>query len=317
MDQRSINPHYPTPTAENLIKKQHSYKMKKSITRRSFLKNSAIVGSVFSIVPRHVLGKGFIAPSDKITMALIGCGRQRNVATRFISETQETEIVACSDLFPAKMEEFKQNVVQAYAKHRDNPTYSGLSTFVKYEELLEQDGIDTVLVATPDHWHAHPTIQALNKGMDVYCEKPLSHTVEEGIAMRKAVKKNKRVLQTGSMQRSRRNFRHACELVRNGYLGEIKKVEVSVGDPAIPYDLPAEKIPSGFNWEKWCGPSPVGNYNHKLAPPQNEGLRFWPQWRAYAEYGGGILCDWGAHMFDIAQWGLGHGSHRACRMVAA
>lgn len=280
--------------------------MKNQLSRRNFIKNSAITAGVFSIVPRHVLGRGFIAPSDKITMGLIGCGRQRSVARSLVSRTQEGELLACSDLFVAKMEEFNQEVIKTYAEARNNSNFKGLAMYKDYQELIARDDIDAVIVATPDHWHAKPTIEALNRGKDVYCEKPLSHTVVEGRAMVNATRKNNRVLQTGSMQRSSRNkFKHACELVRNGYLGEIKKVEVSVGDPEIPYDLKGEPIPAGFNWEKWCGPSAVGPYSHFLAPPQNTGLKFWPKWRDYAEYGGGQICDWGAHMFDIAQWALG------------
>lgn len=279
--------------------------MKNRLSRRKFIKQSAITAGLFTIVPRFVLGKGYLPPSDKITVGLIGCGRQRNVANRFISKTKEVEIVACSDLFAAKMEEFKRSAVENYAEYRDKPDYKGIATYLNYEEILERSDVDAVIIATPDHWHAISSIQAMEKGKDVYCEKPLSHTIKEGRAMAVAAQKYNRVLATGSMQRSSQKFLHACELVRNGYIGEVKKVLVNVGDPAIPYDLEAEPIPNGFDWEKWCGPAAVGPYNSLLAPPQNEGLKYWPQWRAYKEYGGGILCDWGAHMFDIVQWGLG------------
>jgi predicted dehydrogenase len=121
--------------------------------------------------------------------------------------------------------------------------------------------------------------------------------------MVKASEKYGRVVQTGSMQRSWKDFRHACELVRNGYLGEISKVIVDVGDPAIAYDLPGEPAPEHLDWDMWCGPGPLNPFDNILSPSLDE--KMWPQWRVYREYGGGILCDWGAHMFDIAQWGLG------------
>ena len=279
--------------------------MKNTVSRREFVKKTAVTAGLFTIVPRFVLGKGFIAPSDKITLGLIGCGRQRNVANRFIRHTMEGEILACSDLFAQKMEEFKKDTVEHYAEYRGKPDYSGIATYMNYEEMLERDDIDAVVVSTPDHWHAIQSIKAMEKGKDVYCEKPLTHTIQEGRAMVKTARKYNRVVQTGSMQRSSNLFLKACQLVRNGYIGEVTKVLVNVGDPAIPYDLEAEPIPDGFDWSKWCGPSPMGPYNALLAPPQNEGLEYWPQWRRYREYGGGILCDWGAHMFDIAQWGLG------------
>jgi predicted dehydrogenase len=118
-----------------------------------------------------------------------------------------------------------------------------------------------------------------------------------------AVKKNKVVFQTGSMQRSWDKFRHACELVRNGYIGKVKEVLVTVGDPGIPCDLPAEPVPSYLNWEGWVGPAEFKPFNPELSPPIEKDI--YPHWRNYKEYGGGILSDWGAHMFDIAQWGLG------------
>jgi predicted dehydrogenase len=117
-----------------------------------------------------------------------------------------------------------------------------------------------------------------------------------------AVKHNKVILQTGSMQRSSKNFRQACELVRNGYLGDIKEVLVNVGAAAIPCELPEQPVPAELNWPMWVGPAPTHAFNAILSPPVEEDI--FPRWRNYKEYGGGILSDWGAHMFDIAQWAL-------------
>ena len=127
--------------------------------------------------------------------------------------------------------------------------------------------------------------------------------VKEGRKMVNAAEKYQKVVQTGSMQRSWENFRHACELVRNGYIGEIKTVKVNVGDPAVPCDLPDEPTPDNLNWDRWLGAAPLRGYNPVLSPPYTD--TSWPMWRAYREFGGGIFSDWGAHMFDIAQWGLG------------
>jgi len=121
--------------------------------------------------------------------------------------------------------------------------------------------------------------------------------------MANAVKKYERVLQVGNMQRSWRNFRHACELVRNGYIGEIKEIKVSVGPPPIKYNLPAQPLPKTLNWERWIGPAQMNPYNEELIFPLDRGG--FPNWRDYKEYGGGMVCDWGAHMFDIAQWAMG------------
>jgi predicted dehydrogenase len=168
--------------------------------------------------------------------------------------------------------------------------------------LLAQPNIDAVVIATPDHWHAIQSIDSMKAGKDVFCEKPLAHTVWEGRKIVEAVEKYGRVFQTGSMQRSWENFRHAVELVQNGYVGEIKKVLVNVGDPAIACDLPTENKPDDLDWDGWVGPAQMRGYSPVLAHP--EGTNGWAAWRNYKEFGGGILCDWGAHMFDIAQWGL-------------
>ena len=274
-----------------------------SNSRRRFLKNTATTLGVFTIVPRFVLGKGYTAPSDRITLGLIGCGRQANIVKRFIERT-DAEMLACSDLFEGKMKEFQKVTQKAYAKSRDKKDQK-VDAYLNYEDLIARTDIDAIVITTPDHWHAVMAIKAMKAGKDVYCEKPLTHDIEEGIAMVNAAKKYNRIVQTGSMQRSSKRFLHACELVRNGYIGETEKVLVNVGDPAKPYDLEAEPIPDGFNWNAWCGPAPVGPYNAFLAPASNKNLKYWPKWRDYKEYGGGILCDWGAHMFDIAQWGLG------------
>ena len=180
-----------------------------------------------------------------------------------------------------------------YKKSLDKSSFKGIDSYSDYSELISRDDIDAVLVVTPDHWHALNSIHAMEAGKDVYCEKPLAHTVVEGRKMVEVLQKNKRVLQTGSMQRSSEGFWRACELVRNGY----------IGGPAIPCDLPAEKTPAALDWDRWQGPAEERPYNAILAPPIS--FKGWPNWRKYAEYGGGGIADWGAHMFDIAQWGLG------------
>lgn len=115
-------------------------------------------------------------------------------------------------------------------------------------------------------------------------------------------RKHQRVFQTGSMQRSWPEFRQAVELVRNGYIGQVKSVSVNVGPPPVAYNLPAEPVPTSLNWDRWLGPNSPQNYNHFLAPGLTDD--FWAKWRDYKEFGGGGMTDWGAHMFDIAQWGL-------------
>ena len=279
-------------------------KPRSTVTRRGFLGKTALALGAVTIVPRQVLGRGFVAPSDKINLGFIGLGRQSNgLAARFIKSTS-AQIISGSDVWTTKMDWFQNHVQSVYAAERSKDTYKGITVYRDYEELLGESELDAVVIATPDHWHATMAIGALNSGKDVYLEKPLTHRISEGMALVDTVGETGKILQTGSMQRSQKNFRRACELVRNGYIGEITKVLVNVGDPARAYDLNEEELPKEVDWNKWCGPAPLLAYNHRLAPATND-VDFWPDWRKFRETGGGILCDWGAHMFDIAQWALG------------
>ncbi|MEJ7588844.1 MAG: Gfo/Idh/MocA family oxidoreductase [Ferruginibacter sp.] len=272
-----------------------------SVTRRKFLIHTSKAAAAFTIIPRFVLGgSGYTAPSDQITLGFIGTGKQgRGLINGFANKAQ---VLAGSEVDTQKLSLFKTSTEKLYAHIKQKPSYKGFTGYADFREMLERKDIDAVVVATPDHWHAVATIMAANAGKHVYCEKPLAHSVEEGRAMVKAVGKNNIVLQTGSMQRSSNNFRLACELVRNGYVGEIKEVLVNVGKAAISCDLPPQPTPANLNWDMWLGPAQPYSYNAELSPPVEEDV--FPNWRLYKEFGGGFLSDWGAHMFDIAQWAL-------------
>ena len=261
-----------------------------------------VTGGSFMIVPRYVLGKGYIAPSDKINIGIIGLGRMGSGHARRFAEIEDAQIMAGCDLWAAKQQEFTTSIKDIYDEKGQGG--NGIETFEDYRELISHPNLDAVIVATPDHWHALAAADALKAGKDVYCEKPLTHTVEEGRMLVSLAKEKKRIFQTGSQQRSNKNFRNACSLVRNGYIGELKEVWVNVGNPAIDYNLPMEMAASTMDWDRWCGPSQLIPYNHFMAPETNK-IKFWPKWRDFKETGGGILSDWGAHMFDIAQWGMG------------
>lgn len=270
--------------------------------RRSFIKKAS-VASAFMIVPRFVLGgKGFTAPSDLISLGFIGTGKQAEGLRRTFLDTNEVKIMAAADVYGAKLQRFAGAVNQYYAAKAGQSQYAGCTTYADFRDLLSRNDVDAVVIAVPDHWHSVCAILAARAGKDIYCEKPLSLTVKEGRAMVHESRKHKRVFQTGSMQRSWPEFRQAVELVRNGYIGEIKTVRVNVGLPPGPYDLPAEPIPDTLNWDFWLGPNAPQAYNHALAPGLTDD--FWARWRNYKEFGGGGMTDWGAHMFDIAQWGL-------------
>ena len=276
----------------------------KPITRRNFLKNAAIVSTVF-IVPRRVLGgPGYIAPSDKINLGFIGCGRQSGGLQRRFANLADTQVVAACDPYAAKLEKFINANNQFYAELTSQSSYNATASFVDYRELLARKDIDAVIIASPDHWHASMSVHAAEAGKDIYCEKPLSLTVREGRAMVDATRKHNRVFQTGSMQRSSKEFTQAAQLVRSGAIGEVKKIVVSVGGPPKDWDLQPEAVPAGVNWDLWMGPNTKERpYNNNLAPLID--ATFWARWRDYKEFGGGGMTDWGAHMFDIGQWGIG------------
>ena len=276
--------------------------LKNSLTRRTFLKQSAIASSFF-IVPRHVLGRGFLAPSDRITMGFIGLGKQAVGLQRQFLGTDQMQLVAACDVDAPKMTKFIENANAFYAKKADQATYKSCEAIPDFRQLLARKDIDAVVVATPDHWHAPIVVRAAEAGKDIYCEKPLSLTITEGRAMVEATRKHGRVFQTGNMQRSWKEFRQAVELVRNGYIGDIKTVKVNVGGPPKDFDLAAETLPPGLDWNFWLGPNPIERpYNNILVPAID--AKSWGQWRSYKDFGGGGMTDWGAHMFDIAQWGL-------------
>src|SRR5262249_40422723 len=164
-------------------------------------------------------------------------------------------------------------------------------------KLLELKEVDAVIVTPPDHWHALPTIHACQAGKDVYCEKPLSLTVVEGRAMVNAARKHKRIVQTGSQQRSDARFRQACELVRNGKLGKLKLVKVGIPGVNFKGPVPPDgEPPANLDYDFWLGPAPKRPYNEK---------RVHYNFRFFWDYSGGQLTNWGAHHLDIVQWALG------------
>ncbi|WKX75474.1 Gfo/Idh/MocA family protein [Zobellia laminariae] len=170
------------------------------LSRRLFISKTALVAGAISIVPRHVLGRGFTAPSDRVNLGYIGLGKQSiTLSNAFIANTDEAQIVAGSDVWTTKNEWFKAHVSKLYADKRKQQNYKGLTTTGNYLELFERDDIDAVVIATPDHWHAIQAIGAMESGKHVYCEKPMTLMVQEGIDVVKTVKKTGKVFQTGKV----------------------------------------------------------------------------------------------------------------------
>lgn len=163
--------------------------------------------------------------------------------------------------------------------------------------------MDAVVIATPDHWHAYIAGYSLENGKDVYVEKPLTHNIEEAIKLKQLADRTKGVLQTGSQQRSQREFQVARDLLKNGVIGKVHSITTAFGPTAPPeYIFDKETVEPGLDWDMWCGPAPLKPYNSSLSP---RGIHdFWPKWRMTRVFGGGQVTDIGAHHIDIAQWGL-------------
>ena len=271
----------------------------KDLSRRRFLVSATLAGTAPFILPSRIWAAP-VQPGDRLGLGFIGMGKQNSGLLSGFLRKAGTQVIAVCDVDTNRREHARKTVDQFYTSKSGSVSKS-CAAHPDFRELLARPDIDAVVIATPDHWHAF--IAAANAGKDIYCEKPLCETIHQSEAMVKAVRRAKRVFQTGSMQRSSKEFRAACELVRNGAIGRINRVEVGVGGPAVPCDLPAEAAEPGLNWDFWLGPAPVRPYNSVLSP---RGVHdHFPDWRKYREYGGGGVTDWGAHHFDIAQWGLG------------
>ena len=278
------------------------------IGRRRFLQRAAGASLAAvawpSIIPSSAYGAaGHTAPSNRITVGFVGMGKQMGGHLNTFLNRDQCQVLAVCDVEAKRLKIRQDDANKFYADKLGQQGYHGIDAYADFREIAARDDIDAVVIATPDHWHAITSIAMLRSGKDVYCEKPLTLTINQGKAMVEAARAHGRVFQTGSQQRSGREFRVACELVRNGRIGDVHTVHVNVGGPPVECYLPAQPVPEGLDWNFWLGPAPWRPYNADIAPGLDYGG--WPNFRAYRDYSGGGMTDWGAHHFDIAQWGLG------------
>jgi predicted dehydrogenase len=267
------------------------------LTRRSFFRRAAAAAATIAaptIAPRSILaGEDRRAPSDRITMGFIGIGNMGGGHLGGFLGNREVQILTVCDVKQDVREKSKAQVDRTYGN-------VDCKMYEDFRSMLLRKDIDAVLIATPEHWHAIIAIEAARAGKDIYCEKPLSHTIVEAREMANAMRRYDRVFQTGSQQRSESNFRYACELVRSGRIGKLRTVHVAVGGTSSEPDLPAMPVPYGLNWDFWVGPVVFAPYHPTRASGDYGG-----GWRFIRDYSGGMMCDWGAHHFDIGQWGIG------------
>ena len=288
-----------------------------NVSRRDFLLGSASVLAFPYVISSAALGKaGTTAPSDRITMGFIGVGGMGTNNMRGFMANGDVQVTAVCDVVKASNQyghwykngwkgplfgrESARNIVEEhYASQKASGTFKGCAAYVDFRELLARNDIDAVCITTPDHWHAIPAIMAAKANKDIYCEKPLSLTIAEGRAMVKAVRRYGVVFQTGSHHRSKDIMRFACELVRNGRIGEVKRVVTSLGPHSRRFLIDTWQpmpIPEGFDYDMWLGPAQWSPY-HKD--------RCLYTFRFITDYSGGETTNTGAHKFDIVQWGLG------------
>ncbi len=264
--------------------------------RRGFLKSvGGVVAGAAALpyfMPASALGgRGTTAPSDRIAMGFVGVGGGGGIGTAHLRNSlrfSEVQVVAVCDVDVNHKHEAKRIVDEGYGNNN-------CSMYDDFRELLQRKDLDAVCLSLPDHWHAIPAIEAAKAGLDIYGEKPLSRTIVEGRKMLDAVHRNCVLWQSGTQQRSDSRFHRACELVRNGRIGEIIRVEVGLPDGHSGDVMPVQPIPENLDWDFWLGPAPYVPYR---------GVSHW-DWRWIMDYSGGQYTDWIGHHMDIALWGLG------------
>ena len=276
-----------------------------AVSRRQFVKASIAAAGIAgfpTILPSTLFGKD--APSKKIHVAQIGCGRiAHEMDMPGIIKHDIARYVAVCDLDSKRMSHAQKYIQDYYAKKKGSEDAMAVKTYGDFRELIKDPGIDAVAISTPDHWHSELVVAAALAGKDIYVQKPLSMTIAEGRAVSDTVRATKRIFQIGSQQRSAENFRRACEIVRNGRLGKLHTIKVGLPTDPSGNEEPEMPVPPNLNYEMWLGWTPEAPYNEKRVHPQNDFGR--PGWLRIDPYCLGMITAWGSHHVDIAHWAMG------------
>jgi myo-inositol 2-dehydrogenase/D-chiro-inositol 1-dehydrogenase len=280
---------------------------KQNINRRHFIKTglgATAAVAMPTIVPNSVFGVN--TPSNRIYIGAIGVGRiSRDHDMPETLKYPFTEIIAVCDVDTKRLDKGKQWVKDYYREKR-NKEIKEVHTYGDFRELLANKDIDAVIISTPDHWHVIPAIAAARAGKDIYMQKPASLTIQEGRALSNVIHQTGRILQIGSQQRSVNpwpQFKRACELVRNGRIGELHTIRIGLpGDPGGEEE-PEMPIPENIDYDTWLGPTPDVYYTEKRVHPQKDFSR--PGWLRCEQFGAGMITGWGSHHVDTAHWGMG------------
>jgi predicted dehydrogenase len=276
-------------------------------TRRQFLQSSAATAGVVlfapTIVPAGVFGAE--APSNRITIGMIGMGRQAFYSNvKWFLSAPDAQVIAVCDVDAWRLDNAKKAVEDHYAKERAIGSFKGCSPYHDFRELLARPDIDAVMISVPDHWHVPVAIAAAKAGKDIACEKPLTLSIEQGRVLSDTVRRYNRVFRTDSEFRSHEFFHRACELVLNGRIGKIQTIHTGVpaGDVTGPPEPPMP-VPPELDYDFWLGAAPYAPYTlHRVHPRQGYGR---PGWMRIPDCCEGMITNWGAHLNDIAQWGNG------------
>lgn len=273
------------------------------MNRRNFLQTASAIGAATIFAPVAQRAYGYTSPNERPVFATIG---MRNQGWTITSKSfKYADFAALADVDANVLGSFVDRVEKAQNKKPD--------AYKDYRKILERKDIDAVMIATPDHWHTKMAIEAMHAGKDVYCEKPLTLTIDEGKQIEKAVQETGRVFQVGTMQRteSDQRFLKAIALIRAGRIGKVTKVTCGINRMEASDVIPKVAVPEGLDWDMWLGPAPYTDY--RALPKMREGYGGGvPQFsnchysfRHWHQYSGGKMADWGAHHVDIACWALG------------
>ena len=272
-------------------------------TRRRFVSAVCSAASAVAVAPWVLPSRvfGAAAPSNRIRVAHIGCGRiAQSHDMPGVAKSGLADVLAVCDLDKNRVADGRAVIEKLY---RDlNMALPAIAQHADFHEVLARKDIDAVVVSTPDHWHAQIALAAVRAGKDVYLQKPFTLTHEEGVLLRDAAVKSGRILQVGSQQRSWEQFRRACEVVRSGRLGHIRRVEIGLPiDPTKPDD-PEQPVPKNLDYDRWLGPTPRAFYTEQRVHPQKDYGR--PGWLRCESYCLGMITGWGSHHFDTLHWAL-------------
>ena len=263
----------------------------RQVPRRLFLKGMLAAGAAPCFIPASAFGAdGRPAPSNRIVMGFVGVGGQGSGDMGGFMGFPEVQVVAVCDVDARHRASARNNVEGRYARQKADGAYKGCADYNDYRELVTRPDIDAVFCATPDHWHALVTVEALRNGKDVYCEKPETLTIREGRIMIETARRYGRVFSGGS-QRVWEDYNWYHRMVRGGVIGDVLEAWVNVGGASDEMLRPAQTVPDGMDWNMWLGPAPWRPYNKDYHPFN---------WRGCRDFSGGNMTDWGAHHYGGA-----------------